>query len=67
MMGQFCFPIGVCDPLGKRAQRDAFASGKTGSPSGVRQSETRRDGRFCANIGGKPLGRIAGYGLRAFP
>jgi len=58
MMGQFCFSIGACDPLEKRTQRDARASGKTGSAS---------DGRFCANIGAKPLGRIAGYGLRAFP
>ena len=37
---------------------DAAASGEAGSPSGVRQSETRRDGRFCADIGAEPLVRI---------
>jgi hypothetical protein len=42
----------------KRVKFDASASGETGSPSGVRQSETRRDGRFCTDIGAEPLVRI---------
>jgi hypothetical protein len=42
----------------KRVKFDASASGETGSPSGVRQSETRRDGRFCADIGAEPLDRV---------
>ncbi|MEP4771891.1 MAG: hypothetical protein ABJX50_03980, partial [Rhizobiaceae bacterium] len=46
------------DPELKRAQRDAFASGKRGSALGVRQSQTLREGRFCTNLGAKALGRI---------
>ncbi|MEP1667412.1 MAG: hypothetical protein ABJK41_04700 [Rhizobiaceae bacterium] len=42
----------------KRAQRDAFASGKRGSALGVRQSQTLREARFCTNLGAKALGRI---------
>ncbi|MFD1746888.1 hypothetical protein ACFSE1_15535 [Rhizobium helianthi] len=42
--------IGTHDPVVKRAKFDAAASGKTGSPSGVRQSETRRDGRFLFTL-----------------
>jgi len=37
-------------------QRDVLASGKAGLPPGVRQSETQRDGRFCANSGAMALG-----------
>jgi hypothetical protein len=56
--GQFCFSIGARDPVVSRLKRDTEVSGKTGSPSGTHQSETRRDGRFCANSCAKALERI---------
>ena len=43
MLGQFCFSIGVCDPVVKRPPRDAGASGKADLQSGARQSETPAD------------------------
>ena len=62
--GSVLLPIGPYDPVVKRVKLDAPVSGETGSPSGVRQSETRRDGRFCTDIGAEPLDRIKGYALR---
>ena len=46
MLGQFCFSIGVCDPVVKRPPRDAGASGKADLQSGARQSETPADRIF---------------------
>jgi hypothetical protein len=59
------FSIGVCDPSPKRVKGDAYPSVETVSSSGARQSETLRDGRFCAMTGAKPLVRITRYALRA--
>jgi len=47
-----------------RTPRDVFASGKTGLPPGVRQSETLRDGRFCTNFSAMVLGHSANYAHR---
>ena len=44
--GSILFPIGKCDPVVKRATRDAQTKGKTGSPLGTCQSRNRIDPDF---------------------
>ena len=46
------------DRASRRSMGDATASAEVGSALGARQSETRRDGLFCANSGAKVLDRI---------
>jgi hypothetical protein len=46
------------DPVPKWLQGDLGALAKVGSVLGARQSETRRDGRFCTSSDAKNLARI---------
>ncbi len=44
----------------------ALLAGLARELPGVRQSKTRRDGRFCTSSSAKKLVRIGGYALRSF-
>ena len=61
LIGSILFRDWLNDPELKRVQRDVDTSGKAGLALGMSQSETRREGRFCANVGAKYFAYINIY------
>jgi len=58
LIGSILFVDWRNDPELKRVQRDVHTSGKAGLALGIRQPQTRREGRFCANTGAKSFAHI---------
>ena len=58
LIGSILFRDWLNDPELKRVQRDVDTSGKAGLALGISQSQTRREGRFCANVGAKSFAHI---------